>query len=109
MKKQLIYAGMFLFALGLAACNEDFKDWAEPQSNPQEDPSAQMTATFTAGKDANIVMDNANADSVEIARLVSTTAEEGSTISFKSLTLNVDYTLPFVTDNGAVIYASITL
>lgn len=102
MKKQLIYAGMFLFALGLAACNEDFKDWAEPQSNPQEDPSAQMTATFTAGKDANIVMDNANADSVEIARLVSTTAEEGSTISFKSLTLNDDYTLPFVTDNSAV-------
>ena len=37
MKKQFIYAGMFLFTIGFSACNEDFKDWAAPQSNPQED------------------------------------------------------------------------
>lgn len=36
MKKQFIYAGMFLFTIGFSACNEDFKDWAAPQSNPQE-------------------------------------------------------------------------
>ena len=46
MKKQFIYAGMFLFTIGFSACNEDFKDWAAPQSNPQEDSAEQMTATF---------------------------------------------------------------
>lgn len=93
---------MFLLTVGFTACNEDFKDWAEPQSNPQEDPTAQMTATFAAGKDADITMDNATMDSVEIVKLASTTAEDGSVISFKSLTLNDNYTLPFVTKNGTV-------
>ena len=32
MKKHLIYTGMFLAAIGFSACNEDFKDWADPQS-----------------------------------------------------------------------------
>mgnify|MGYP001657270427 CR=1 FL=1 len=32
MKKQFIYAGMFLFTIGFSACNEDFKDWAAPPS-----------------------------------------------------------------------------
>lgn len=50
MKKQFIYAGMFLFTIGFSACNEDFKDWAAPQSNPQEDSAEQMTATFTTGQ-----------------------------------------------------------
>ena len=58
MKKQFIYAGMFLFTIGFSACNEDFKDWAAPQSNPQEDSAEQMTATFTTGQDANISMDD---------------------------------------------------
>lgn len=30
MKKHLIYTGMFLAAIGFSACNEDFKDWADP-------------------------------------------------------------------------------
>lgn len=57
MKKHLIYTGMFLAAIGFSACNEDFKDWADPQSNPQEESAGQLTATFAAGKDASIIMD----------------------------------------------------
>lgn len=95
MKKQLIYVGMFLAMAGLSACNEDYKDWADPQSNPQEDATSQMTAVFAAGKDANIDMGTATADSVEIVKLVSSTADKGSVISFKSVTLNDTYTLPF--------------
>lgn len=95
MKKHLIYTGMFLAAIGFSACNEDFKDWADPQSNPQEESAGQLTATFTAGKDASIVMDAATADSVEIAKLSSTTAEEGSKIAVNSLTLNENHTIPF--------------
>ena len=102
MKKQFIYAGMFLFTIGFSACNEDFKDWAAPQSNPQEDSAEQMTATFTTGQDANISMDEATADSVEIVKLTSTTAVEGSTITLSSLLFNDDYSLPFTTKDGTV-------
>ena len=42
MKKHLIYIGMFLAAIGFSACNEDFKDWADPQSNPQEEAITAM-------------------------------------------------------------------
>ena len=42
MKKHLIYTGMFLAAIGFSACNEDFKDWADPQSNPQEESAGQF-------------------------------------------------------------------
>lgn len=102
MKKQFIYAGMFLFTIGFSACNEDFRDWAAPQSNPQEDSAEQMTATFTTGQDANISMDEATADSVEIVKLTSTTAVEGSTITLSSLLFNDDYSLPFTTKDGTV-------
>lgn len=95
MKKHILYAGMFLAAIGFSACNEDFKDWADPQSNPQEDSVGQLTATFVAGKDANILMDVTSVDSVEIAKISSTTAEEGSSIAINSLMLNENYTIPF--------------
>ena len=103
MRKHLIYAGLFLVSIGFSACDEDFKDWAEPQSNPQEDAVAQLTATFAAGKDASIVMDEATVDSVEIVKLSSTTAEEGSSIAINSLTLNGDYTIPYAVKEGNVI------
>lgn len=103
MRKHLIYAGLFLVSIGFSACDEDFKDWADPQSNPQEDAVEQLAATFVAGKDASIVMDEATADSVEIVKLSATTAEEGSTIAFNSLTLNGDYTIPYVVGEGNVV------
>ena len=93
---------MFLLTIGFSACNEDFKDWADPQSNPQEDNAEQMTATFATGKDAHIIMDEATADSVEIVKLTSTTAVEGSTITLSSLSFNDDYSLPFTAKDGTV-------
>ena len=48
MKKHLIYTGMFLAAIGFSACNEDFKDWADPQSNPQEESAGQLQARTPA-------------------------------------------------------------
>lgn len=41
---------MFLAAIGFSACNEDFKDWADPQSNPQEESAGQLTATSQQAK-----------------------------------------------------------
>jgi len=45
MKKFLYVAAMTLL---LASCTEDFKDWAEPQSNPQESPITFGNGTATA-------------------------------------------------------------
>lgn len=102
MKKQLIYVGMLLSIAGLSACSEDFTDWADPQSNAQLDPSAQVTAVYQAGKDANIVVEGHDlaVDSVEVVTLASTTAVSGSTVSFKALMLNDTYSVPFRNDNG---------
>ncbi len=107
MRKHLIYAGMLFITIGFSACNEDFKDWADPQSNPQEEATGQLTATFTAGKDAKIIMDDAKTDSVEIVQLTSTTAEKGSAVSFNSLILNDSYTLPYVVKNSNIIKVSL--
>ena len=45
MKKFSIYSLLVATAFCFAACNDDYKDWAEPQSNPQADDA---TVTFTA-------------------------------------------------------------
>lgn len=103
MRKHLIYAGLFLVSIGFSACDEDFKDWADPQSNPQEDATAQLAATFAAGKDGNIVVDEATVDSVEIVKLSSTTAEEGSVIAINAMTLNGDYTIPYAIKEGNIV------
>lgn len=108
MKKHFIYTGMFLAAIGFSACNEDFKDWADPQSNPQEESAGKFTATFAAGKDASIVMDETTVDSVEIVKLNSTTAEEGSTIVINSLILNENHTVPFSVKEGNVLKVALT-
>ena len=107
MRKHLIYAGLFLAAIGFSACDEDFKDWADPQSNTQQDALGQLTATYAAGKDANIVMDAATTDSVEIVKMTSTTAEVGSLIKINSLTLNGNYTVPYAVKSGNIVKVSL--
>lgn len=104
MKKQLIYAGALLLTMGFAACTEDFTDWADPQSNPQLDPTAQVSAVFEAGKDASIVMDNFDVkkDSVEIIKFVSTDAGTGSKVVFGNLMVNDTYELPYNEKDGVL-------
>ena len=74
MKKHLIYIGMFLAAIGFSACNEDFKDWADPQSNPQEEA---ITAMVDITPVASMKLEEQPGDSVVIAS-VSSIAENFS-------------------------------
>lgn len=37
MKKLSLYISIALAGLFMGSCSEDFKDWADPQTNPQED------------------------------------------------------------------------
>lgn len=102
MKKILLYTGLFLFILGFTACDEDFKDWAEPQSNSPEEATGAKKAIFTAGKDAVVIVDTAVGDSVELANVSSSSAEEGSELVFSSVTVNEKYSLPFSGNKGVL-------
>ena len=70
MKKFLYIAAMTLL---LASCTEDFKDWADPQSNPQGE-----VVTFGTGSVASVdVIDFAQVpDSVEMVKVCDVNAPE---------------------------------
>ena len=99
MKKHILLGGMLLCAAAFTSCNEEFDDWANPQTNEQGSDAAAYGITVSAGSQANVVMDNA-ADEVE---LVAATAlqEEIANIILKSMTINGE-TLPFANENGIV-------
>ena len=59
-----------------------------------------MTATFTTGQDANISMDEATADSVEIVKINHRCGRQYH--NSRSLLFNDDYSLPFTTKDGTV-------
>lgn len=98
MKKNQILAGMFLVGITLGACTEDYKDWADPQSNAPEEAAAKYEINFAAGADAAIVMDDVYAkydgdedglgtDSVIISSLSSSNAKIAS-ILVNSINVN---------------------
>jgi len=72
MKKFLYFAAM---ALMLGSCTEDFKDWADPQSNPQAE-----TVTFGNGSVASVgVIDLTQIpDSVELVKVCDIVAPTSS-------------------------------
>lgn len=47
MKRIYLFA-VLVAALCFTACNGDYDDWADPQSNAQEDAIAELTSSFTA-------------------------------------------------------------
>ena len=99
MKKHILLGGMLLCAAAFTSCNEDFKDWAEPQSNPQGTNAAAYGITVAPGSQANVVMDNAS-EMVEIAT-VSAEQEAIASIALKSVTINGE-SLPYTYENGSI-------
>ena len=75
MKKLSLYISIALAGLFMGSCSEDFKDWADPQTNPQEDaitiPGYQASAVnaFDLAKVAE--------DSVNVYTISSATLPEG--------------------------------
>lgn len=88
MKRSYLFAGLLVAALSFTSCDEDYTDWAEPQSNPQEEALAAVQASFAAGANSTIVMDNmADAETVEVLKFTSASAE-GATFAPTSLLIN---------------------
>ncbi|MBS7396065.1 MAG: DUF5115 domain-containing protein, partial [Prevotellamassilia sp.] len=59
MKRLAFYAGALLTALSFTACDEDYTDWANPQSNPQLDPTNGVALSMTALPTETIDKENA--------------------------------------------------
>ena len=86
MNKHIFLGGMLLCAAAFTSCNENFDDWASPQSNAQGESSAKYGITVSAGSQSNVVMDNAT----EEVEIVAATAdqEEVSELVLKSIKAN---------------------
>lgn len=73
--------------LSLASCNEDFEDWASPQSNPQNEMAAAYGVTISEGAQSVVVMDENTPETVQLMKL-SAENEDISGITVKSFTVN---------------------
>ena len=78
MKKLSLYISIALAGLFMGSCSEDFKDWADPQTNPQED--AITIPGFTAIAAQAIDFASVTTDSVNTFSLSSAALPEGFTL-----------------------------
>ena len=102
---------MFLAGIAFTACSDDdYTDWAEPQSNAPEAAAGKYEISFATGKDAAIVMDAFYAnvaeedqatDSVEIAQLSAGNAAIASLV-LNSVNVN-GVTIPAAWKEGNIV------
>lgn len=85
MKKLSLYISIALAGLFMGSCSEDFKDWADPQTNPQED--AITIPGFTAIAAQAIDFASVTTDSVNTFSLSSAALPEGFTLANARLEL----------------------
>ena len=78
MKKLSLYISIALAGLFMGSCSEDFKDWADPQTNPQEDAITIPGFTATAAQAIDFV--SVTTDSVNTFSLSSAALPEGFTL-----------------------------
>lgn len=100
MKTQALYAGILVAALGFTACDEDYTDWAAPQSNAQQDPSAALQLEIAAASTDAIDRETC-ADTVDLVSIVGMAqAPAGSSAILSTLTVNGSYTVPCTMQKG---------
>ena len=102
MKKISLYMFSLLMLAGFSACDEDYTDWADPQSNPQEDSKSGITAQVI-GVTPEVVMDTYEEDSVEVAKL-ETLSGADKVVGYKLQLAGNDKTLsiPFAEKDGVL-------
>lgn len=85
MKKLSLYISIALAGLFMGSCSEDFKDWADPQTNPQEDAITIPGITATAAQAIDFA--SVTTDSVNTFSLSSAALPEGFTLANARLEL----------------------
>nr|WP_320058075.1 DUF5115 domain-containing protein [uncultured Bacteroides sp.] len=84
MKKTLLYLITLVTLTMFSACNEDFENWADPQTNKQEAAKSlafQIAANGTATYDLNTI----TTDSVDIVKKTSLSNDSATTVSYELL------------------------
>ena len=100
MKTKVLYAGLLVAALGFTACDEDYTDWAAPQSNAPQDPKAALQLEIGAASTDAIDRETC-ADTVDLVSVVSMVqAPAGSSAILSTLTVNGSYTVPCTMQKG---------
>lgn len=94
MKHIFLMVGLLLTAGLFSACNEDFKDWAQPQSNAQQGAIAAVTAQLGNGTDKDIVKDQAG-DMLNVAVYLGASDQALTDVVFEKLIVNGTYEVPF--------------
>ena len=85
MKKLSLYISIALAGLFMGSCSEDFKDWADPQTNPQEDAITIPGFTATGAQAINFA--NVETDSVSTFTLSEAALPAGFTLENARLEL----------------------
>lgn len=107
MKKLFLYAGILLATFATVACNEDFDDWASPQSYPQEESANTYGLEVTPGSEAVIVMDE---ETPEYVKIVSVAANNNNVANVKLNSLKVQgVSLPATIEDGSVMVRAFQL
>jgi len=104
MKKIFLYAALALATFGIASCNEDFEDWADPQAYPQEDPTGELAAVISAVPTATVSydeLDGADVNLIQIEGITGLADVESATIT--SLLLDGTTEVPFTQDGDIAI------
>ncbi|MBR1643945.1 MAG: DUF5115 domain-containing protein [Bacteroidales bacterium] len=101
MKRFSLYAGLAAVVLGLSACTEDYKNWAAPQSNAQQDALPTVTAVIGNGTDAAVVYNDA-ADDLNVAVYQGASDENVSDVKFSQALLNGTYEVAFTQDGNNI-------
>lgn len=98
MKKHILLGGMLLCAAAFTSCNEDFDDWASPQSNAQGEDAAAYAVDFTG---SGIDIDMNDPECPEIIKLltVSTDNPDIEKIVVKSITIG-GVKVPYTNEEG---------
>ena len=76
MKKTYLLAGLLTAAISFTSCDDDYTDWADPQTNAQEDAIDEVTASFAPVASA-ISLDGLDyADTVALVAYGSSSVED---------------------------------
>ena len=78
MKKNILFGGMLLIAAAFTGCSEDFKDWANPISNPQPE-AITIPGVSASAAAANIDLAK-EGETVKLVSLSTATFPEGTTL-----------------------------
>ena len=100
MKSSFSIAALMLASVAFIACDEDYTDWADPQSNAQEDAIAAVSASFSAGSNSTILMDNFDySDEAEVLKYSSASVTD-ATFSPSSFLVNGE-SFEYTYDDGS--------